>query len=486
MSLIKKIAIANRGEIARRIISTCHQMNIKATLLYASGDTHQEAFRLADETVCIGPPEPALSYLNESALIEATLGSGAQALHPGYGFLSESSEFANLCEQRGVKFIGPSAQTMSLFADKIEARKFCEKKGVPILPGFTGNKEGDLIHFAKKIGFPVILKASHGGGGRGLRRVNNIEELKTFIPIVRSEAEKSFKNKKIFLEKYLDSAQHIEVQIFVDASKKIHILGDRNCSVQRRHQKIIEEAPAQLPEEVRDKMREVVFAFCESLDYEGAGTLEFLFQGDQFYFLEMNTRLQVEHTVTEMIFGVDIVRAQILTAMRKPAFSAQQKFIPQGHSVQCRICCEDPFNEFLPQSGSLLSCRWPTGLGCRVDQGFHEGDEISSLYDSLIAKIITWDSYRSRAIEKMKKNLDDTILFGCSTNIPFLKHILSHPVFIENKITIDFIKQNYPQGLKKEPFPLEEEFMRDIYKRMKGVPSSSSFNPWSHFTKNKK
>ena len=488
MSFIKKIAIANRGEIARRIISTCHQMNLKTVLLYASGDTNQEAFRLADETICIGPSDPSKSYLNPSAQVEATLGSGAQALHPGYGFLSENYEFAELCDQKGIKFIGPSANTMSLFADKIEAIKFCVQKGVPVLPSFTEDKEEELINAAKKIGFPVILKASHGGGGRGLRKVYNTKELKTFIPVVRSEAEKSFKNKKIFLEKYLEKAQHIEVQIFVDAAKKIHILGDRNCSIQRRHQKIIEEAPAQIPDKIKSKMKEVVFAFCESLDYEGAGTLEFLFQDDKFYFLEMNTRLQVEHTVTEMIFGMDLVRAQILTAMKKPAFPANQNFIPRGHSLQCRICTEDPFNQFLPQSGRLLSCRWPTGLGCRVDHGFHEGDSISSLYDSLIAKIITWDAYRSRSIEKMKENLKSTIIFGCLTNIPFLNHILSHNEFVENEMTIDFIENNYPKGLKSESFPLDKELMKSIYNKLEGTGGSTSFsfNPWSDFLKRKK
>lgn len=488
MSFIKKIAVANRGEIARRIISTCHQMNLKTVLLYASGDTYQEAFRIADEAICIGPADVTLSYLNPSAQVEAALGAGADALHPGYGFLSENSEFARLCEQKGIKFIGPSSETISLFADKIKARELCEQKGVPVLPGFTGSKESDIIKAAEKIGFPVILKASRGGGGRGLRKAYSIEELKSFIPIVRSEAKKSFNDDKIFLEKYLESAKHIEVQVFVDATKRVYVLGDRNCSLQRRHQKIIEEAPAQIPEKVKQRMKDVVFSLCKSLDYEGAGTMEFLLQDDNFYFLEMNTRLQVEHTVTEMILGLDIVRAQILTAMGKPAFSADQNFTPQGHSIQCRICVEDPFNEFLPQTGKLISCRWPTGLGCRVDYGFNEGDKISPFYDSLIAKIITWDNYRSRSIEKMKESLKSTVIFGCRTNIPFLQHMLSHNTFIEDNIHIDFIEKNYASGLDKEVLPFDVDFMQYIYKQVGDNTSSntSSFNPWSDFLKRKK
>lgn len=493
MAVIKKIAVANRGEIAKRILSTCHEMGIKTVLLYAAGDTYNSAFRIADERVCIGPSDPLKSYLNIEENINGALGAGADAIHPGYGFLSENPDFARQCENKRIAFIGPSSQTLALFGNKITAKKTAQKAGVPVLPAWTGDsqKEKLLIQKAREISYPLMIKSASGGGGRGLRLAYNEKELKQLLPLVRSEALQSFNNEEIFLEKYLDSAKHIEVQIFVSADKEIFILGDRDCSSQRRHQKIIEEAPSSLPVKIKEKMKEACIALCESVDYQGAGTIEFLVQGDQFYFLEVNTRLQVEHTVTEMIYGVDLLRAQILTAMRQPAFFESKKLQTKGHSIQCRVCAEDPHQNFLPSVGSLLFCRWPQGKNIRVDTAYTTGDQISSFYDSLIGKIIVWDDSRVRAIEKMKKALEQTIIFGVSTNINFLNFLLSHSAFIKNKMQTNHLEKIHSSEWKKESFPLDEDLMQEIFKEMKNPLESVSddslhFNPWSNFIKREK
>ena len=492
MAEIKKVAIANRGEIALRILSTCHEMGLKTVLLYASGDTNNEAFREADETICIGPSDPLQSYLNIEETLHATLGAGADAIHPGYGFLSENAEFAKQCEKKGLIFIGPSSQSLSLLGNKVSAREIAKKVKIPVLPSWTdtSKKEKVLIQKAEEITYPLMIKATSGGGGRGLRLVHNTEELKQQLPLVRSEALQSFNSEEIFLEKYLDSAKHIELQIFVSADKEIFILGDRDCSSQRRHQKIIEEAPSSLPEKIKEQMKEACYELCSFLDYQGAGTLEFLFHEGKFYFLEMNTRLQVEHTVTEMIYGIDLLRAQILTAMGKPAFFGREKWESKGHSIQCRICAENPNQNFLPSTGLLLSCKWPYGKSIRVDTAYHKGDLISAFYDSLLAKVIVWDSSRVRAIEKMKRALKETVIFGLFTNIGFLKFLLSHDEFIEGTIQIKSLERI--QSLwQEESLALPEEFIQQIFKELQTTSKSSSFqkpsgfNPWSDFLKSK-
>ena len=479
----RKVAVCARGEIAKRIISTCHQMGLKTVLLHAAGDEKNEAFRSAGERVCIGPADPGKSYLNIPANVEGALGAGAEALHPGYGFLSENPEFAHLCEKKGLIFIGPPPEAIELFGNKMSARKICERAGVAVLPG-GAVPDGDLRtagERAEQIGWPVMIKAEEGGGGRGLRKARNQEELKSLVPRAGREAEKSFQSRRVFIEKHLEGAKHIEVQIFVSADGEIYLLGDRDCSLQRRHQKILEEAPAPVPEKTRRRLQEAVGAILAGQNYRGAGTLEFLFKDGEFYFLEMNTRLQVEHTVTEMIFGLDLVRAQILTAFGKPAFFSKQAFIPRGHSIQCRVCAEDPFRGFAPAGRGMLSCRWPDGAGVRWDKGFDSGDIISPLYDSLLAKLIVWDVSRPRAVEKMKTALKETLVFGCAVNIPFLQAVLLHPDFIENKISTDFVEKNFPEGLKPEPFPLEPDFMRRVEK---ALAPPGAFNPWKDFLKN--
>ena len=485
MNFVKKIAVAARGEIAKRILSTCHQMGLDTVLLYASGDEKNEAFRLARDRVCIGPEDSRKSYLNIPANVEGALSAGAHAIHPGYGFLSESAEFARQCEKKELIFIGPPSKAIRLFGNKISARTACEKIGIPVLPGWSGSPS-DIQTYAReveRIGYPVMIKAAEGGGGRGLRIAHNKKELESFIPQAQSEIQKSFSGGSVFLEKYLESARHIEIQVFVSADGEVHIFGDRDCSLQRRHQKIIEEAPSDLPEKTKQRMKEAALSLLKDLNYRGAGTLEFLFKDGEFFFLEMNTRLQVEHTVTEMIFGVDLVRAQILTALDQPAFLSGQTFTPLGHSIQCRICAEDPFHQFLPSGGKLLSCLWPSGPGKRVDKGFEQGDRISSFYDSLIAKLIVWDVSRPRAIEKMKTTLEETIIFGCVVNIPFLKHILHHPDFVESKMTVDFVEKNFTQGMAPLPFPFSPDFMNRVLNALKS--NQSAFNPWRDFVKDR-
>ena len=494
----EKVAIANRGEIAKRIISTCHELNLKTVLLYASGDTHQEAYRMTEERICIGPADPLQSYLNIPAQIEGAKSAGAKFLHPGYGFLSENPAFAKACEENQIYFIGPPSKSISLFGNKIKARELALKASVPTLSSqplpIKDEKPFSLTSTlkekAKKLGYPLMIKSACGGGGRGLRIAHKEEDLEALIPLVYEESIQNFNSKEIFLEKYLDQAKHIEVQIFISASREIFILGDRDCSSQRRHQKVLEEAPSSLPPRLKEKMRSACYELCSLIDYQGAGTLEFLVQGDEFYFLEMNTRLQVEHTVTEMIYGIDLVKAQILTAMGCPPFLLSQKDLKaRGHSIQCRICAEDPTQNFLPSIGKLLSCVWPSGKNIRVDSGFQIGDEISSFYDSLIGKIIVWEENRTRAIEKMNQALNQTLLFGISSNIAFLKFLILHKDFISQHILIPSLEKIHETEWKAPSLPFPEDFLRQLYQELSSSSQEElkkqSFNPWSDFLKSK-
>ena len=482
----EKLAIANRGEIAKRIIVSCHELNLKTVLLYAAGDIYQDAYRLADERVCIGPPDPIPSYLNISAQIEGAKSAGAEALHPGYGFLSENSDFAKACEENKIVFIGPSAESIFLFADKMKARQMAEKAGVPVLPAEKIDSNSRLKEAAKKITYPLMVKAVCGGGGRGLRLAYSPEQLEQLAPLVRREALQSFNSGEIFLERYLDQAKHIEIQVFASASGEIFILGDRDCSSQRRHQKMIEEAPALLPLKMKERMKEACYELCSLINYQGAGTLEFLVQEEQFYFLEMNTRLQVEHTVTEMIYGIDLVKAQILTALGRPPFLKEKEMQAQGHSIQCRVCAEDPNQAFLPSIGPLLSCMWPLGQNIRVDAGFQAGDQISSFYDSLIAKVVVWGETRARAIEKMNQALNQTLIFGISTNISFLKFLLCHVDFIESQMQINSLEKIHSKDWEAAPLPFPEDFLQALFKELKSSSKINNtqpalFNPWSDF-----
>ncbi|MEZ4871864.1 MAG: biotin carboxylase N-terminal domain-containing protein [Bdellovibrionales bacterium] len=487
---IKKLAIANRGEVAVRIIRACEELNIKTVLLHSEADEKTEAYRLADETVCIGGSEVSESYLNIENTVNGAKAAKVDALHPGFGFLSENADFVRAVEAARIRFVGPTAESIDLFGDKVSAKKLVEKAGGPVIPGYQGDDQtlDELKRQLEKIGFPAMVKAAAGGGGRGLRVIGSIEEAESAIESAKREGLNAFGSDRVFLEKYLGNAKHIEVQIFVDGMGNVFHLCERECSVQRRHQKIVEEAPSFiLPEEIRRQMCETAALIAKEARYKGAGTVEFLFQDNEFFFLEMNTRLQVEHPVTEMVLGVDLVKAQILTAQDMACLWDQEDLSPRGHSIECRLYAEDPYQNGVPSTGKLGSIYFPHGYGRRLEIGFAEGDEVTSFYDSMIAKIIVWDESRPRAIEKMKRTLRDTIVFGVKTNIPFLLEILSHYEFVDGTMTTQFINKYFSKGLEGvELDEQEEKWLKELSRKIKG--SSSEFehnfkstavpNPW--------
>jgi acetyl-CoA carboxylase biotin carboxylase subunit len=486
---IEKLAIANRGEVAVRIIRAAQELGIETVLLHSEADVASLAYRLADEKILIGPSNVQESYLNIEMNINAAIASGADAIHPGFGFLSENADFAEAVEKARLIFVGPSAESIRLFGDKISAKNLVKKAGGPTVPGYEGKDQSHekLMAEAKRIGYPVMVKAAGGGGGRGLRVIRNEGEAKSMIEAAQREGMSAFKSDQVFLEKYLDRAKHIEFQIFGDSSGKVYHLYDRECSVQRRHQKIIEEAlSAKLDHHIREKMAKVAVEIAETAQYKGAGTVEFLLQDGEFYFMEMNTRLQVEHPVTELVLGVDLVKAQILTAMGKPVLWEQRDLAPRGHAIECRINVEDPEKNGMPSTGVLGGCYWPHGPGRRFEVGFESGDEITGYYDSMIAKVIVWDETRYRAIQKMKRTLKDTIIFGLKTNIPYLLEILSHPEFVEGEMTTQFIEKNFSKGLTPQDLSDDEKTIIDDLKyrvsayssAASGADESSQPSPW--------
>ncbi len=487
---IEKIAIANRGEVAVRIIHACQELGIRTVLLHSEADQGSRAWRLADERVCIGPAPTAESYLRIDRNIEGAIAAGAQAIHPGFGFLSENADFAAACEKAGLIFIGPRAETIRALGDKISAKKLIEKANVPTVPGYMGEDQrtARLIVEAERIGFPVIVKAAAGGGGRGMKVIRSRAEAGELIASAQREAQSAFGSSTVFLEKYLDHAKHIEFQIFGDFTGRCVHLFERECSVQRRHQKIVEEAlsPSLTPE-LREKMAKAAVALAETAGYSGAGTVEFLVQDGEFYFLEMNTRLQVEHPVTEMVLGVDLVKAQILNAAKEFRLWKQEELVPRGHAIECRVYAEDPYNRGLPSTGRLIGMHWPEGPGRRFEVGFEAGDEITPFYDPMIAKIIVWDEDRPRAIRKMLRVLDETIIFGVRTNIPYLKAILSHPEFVSGTMTTQFIQTYFPEGLEpRELSDFEKTFAAKALPLVRhgqavdsgSAPSSGVKDPW--------
>lgn len=487
MKEIKKVAIANRGEVAVRIHRACEEMGIQTVLLHSEADVKTRAYRLANQKICIGPASTQESYLNIEANVQGALAAGADAVHPGFGFLSENADFAEACEKAGLIFIGPPPKASRLLGDKMSCKKLAEDLGLPLVPGYQGDNQDVkfLIQKATEIGFPVIVKAAAGGGGRGMKILRSHSDAEELIESAQREALSAFGSNKVFLEKYLDRAKHIEFQIFADASGKVVHLFDRECSVQRRHQKIIEEAlsPSLTPE-LRRQMGQAAVTLCETAGYRGAGTVEFLLQDEQFYFLEVNTRLQVEHPVTEMVVGVDLVKAQILTAQGEPVFVHSQVFSPRGHSIECRLYAENPFLGGVPSTGYLGRVQWPEGPGRRFEYGFEAGDEVTPYYDPMIAKVIVWDETRQRAIEKMKKVLSDCIIFGVYTNIPYLIEILSHPEFISGRMTTRFIETYFSESLKPHELDdLDKEVVglarKSLSAKNQSVPTAAS--PFSVF-----
>lgn len=448
---IKTLAIANRGEVAVRIIRACEELGIESVLLHSEADIKTRAYRMATKTICVGPAATAESYLNIEANILGAQAAGAQAIHPGFGFLSENADFAEACEKRGLIFVGPPADAIRRLGDKVLCKELAMKLGLPLVPGYQGENQDVqfLIGQAEKIAYPVIVKAAAGGGGRGMKILRNSQEAKELIESAQREALSAFGSSKVFLEKYLDRAKHIEFQVFADSSGRVIHLFDRECSVQRRHQKIIEEALSpSLTQELRKKMGEAACVIVEAAGYRGAGTVEFLFQDNEFYLLEVNTRLQVEHPVTELVAGVDLVKAQIRTAEGESVFPASEPLIPRGHAIECRIYAEDPELGGVPSTGGIGEMRFPEGPGRRFDYGFDPGDEVTPFYDSMIAKIIVWDESRPRALQKMLRVLGDSVIFGVKTNIPLLKEIIQHPEFVSGKMTTRFMETYFPGLLK--------------------------------------
>jgi len=459
-----KIAIANRGEVAVRIARACFELGHESLLLHSEPDTNSTAYRVCDHTASIGPGPSSESYLNIERVVEAAVNNGAHALHPGFGFLSENSDFARACKSAGLIFIGPEPESMDLFGDKISAKDFCEKLKVPTLKSYRKEDQSleVLISEAKKIGYPVLIKAAAGGGGRGMRAVSSEEDFPSSLESAKNEALKAFGSEKVFLERYLPAAKHIEVQIF-GTSDEVFVLGERECSVQRRHQKIIEEA---LSPSLSSSQRERVYSYARTLadssGYKGAGTVEFLFADDEFYFLEVNTRLQVEHPVTEEVFDVDLVQAQIKTALQEPIDWIQSELTPLDHSIECRIYAESPKGfPYIGTLGSVLFGFEVENENIRIESGFETGDTISPFYDSMIAKVICTSASREDAIDELTEFLESTFITGIQTNIPLLIEILNHPHFVDASMQTDFFEKNFKNGLDE---PLGEELLDRVAK----------------------
>jgi acetyl-CoA carboxylase biotin carboxylase subunit len=442
--MFHKVLIANRGEIAVRIIRACKELGIKTVAVYSQADVHSLHVKLADESVCIGPAPSALSYLNINAIISAAELTDSEAIHPGYGFLSENAKFAEVCENCGITFIGPTAESMRIMGDKISARQAVIKQGVPILPG---TKEGvhtveEAVKVAKEIGFPVIIKATAGGGGRGMKIVHSQAALPNAFATARAEAQSGFGNPEVYIERYCEKPRHVEIQILGDKHGNVIHLGERDCSIQRRHQKLIEEAPSTVvTPEIRKAMGEAAVRAAAAVGYNSAGTVEFLVdKQNNFYFMEMNTRVQVEHPVTEMITGVDIVREQIRSAAGIPLRYKQEDIQIRGHAIECRINAEDPF-KFTPCPGKITAYHPPGGLGVRVDSFVYDQYSVVPNYDSLIGKLIVHADTRDEAIKRMARALDEFRIEGIKTTIFFHKRIMAHKDFIEGDIDTSFLER---------------------------------------------
>ena len=442
--MFNKVLIANRGEIALRILRACKDLGVKTVAIHSSADKDLMHVRLADESVCIGPPNPTESYLNAPAIISAMEVTNSDAVHPGYGFLSENSDFAEQVERSGFTFIGPSPETIRLMGDKVSAIEVMRDAGVPTVPGSNGpiNDNSDInIKLAQKIGYPVIIKAAAGGGGRGMRVVHNESELLSSIQLTQTEANNFFGNGVVYLEKFLERPRHIEIQVIGDGEGNAIHLGDRDCSLQRRHQKVLEEAPAPgISSKSRDLITKTCIQACRNMKYRGAGTLEFLYQDENFYFIEMNTRVQVEHPVTEMICNFDIVKEQIKIASGDSLSISQEDVNIKGHAFECRINAENA-KTFLPSPGKVNRFHSPGGLGIRVDSHIYSGYEVPPFYDSLIAKLVTCGNSRKEALIKMKNALDEILIEGINTNIPLHQDLVNDIEFQKGCVTIHYLEQ---------------------------------------------
>jgi len=440
-----KVLVANRGEIAVRIIRACRELGITSVAVYSEADREALHVRLADEAYCIGPVSSKDSYLNLANIMSVATLTGADAIHPGYGFLAENADFAEICERCNVVFIGPSPDAISKMGDKSVAKQTMRDAGVPVIPGSDGLVETveDAISIARDIGYPVIIKATAGGGGKGIRLAANEEELIQGITAAQQEAQKAFGNGGVYLEKYLTGMKHVEIQILADKHGNVVHLGERDCSVQRRRQKLVEEAPCPvLSPDVRTRMGEAAVRAARAVDYAGAGTLEFLLGPDgQFYFMEMNTRIQVEHPVTEMVTGIDIIKEMISVAEGHPLSFRQEDVEIEGHAIECRINAEDPSKNFMPSAGKIGFYLPPGGVGVRIDSAAYPGYTIPPHYDSMIAKLIVWGASREEAIARMKRALGEFAIDGVHTTIPFHLKLMDHPKFRQGDFDIKFLEE---------------------------------------------
>jgi len=442
--MFEKILIANRGEIALRVQRACRELGIKTVAVYSEADRETKYVKLADESVCIGPAPSGLSYLNIPAVISAAEVTDAEAIHPGYGFLSENADFAERVEQSGFVFIGPRAETIRLMGDKISAKEAMKKAGVPCVPGSEGALPDDaeeLIKIAKKIGYPVIIKAAGGGGGRGMRVVHTEATLVGSVKMTKAEAQTAFGNSMVYMEKFLEHPRHIEIQILSDQHGNAVYLGERDCSMQRRHQKVLEEAPAPgLSARLRDKIGARCAAACRKIKYRGVGTFEFLYEDDEFYFIEMNTRVQVEHPVTEMITGIDIVQQQIKIAANQKLAFRQRDIAYRGHAIECRINAEDPFT-FVPSPGRITTFHMPGGPGIRVDTHAYQNYIVPSNYDSMIGKLIAYGDTREQAIARMRIALSEIVIEGIKTNVDLHRDLIADAAFHQGGASIHYLEQ---------------------------------------------
>jgi len=458
--MFTKILIANRGEIAIRVMRTCREMGIKTVAIYSEADKNALHVRYADESYCVGGAASADSYLRMDKIVELCKKTGAQAVHPGYGFLSENARFANLLKDNGIVLIGPTAEAMEVMGSKIASKQAVKKFGVPLVPGIDeaiADSDAALL-VAKEVGFPVLVKASAGGGGKGMRVVEREEDFLSSLTMAQNEARSAFGDDSVFIEKYVGSPRHIEFQIMADGFGNVCHLFERECSIQRRHQKLVEEAPsAVLSESLRARMGEAAVNVAKACNYTGAGTVEFLLgDAESFYFLEMNTRLQVEHPVTEMITGIDLVREQIQVAFGLPLTFKQENLSINGHAIELRICAEDPSNQFLPNVGTVETYRIPQGPGVRVDDCMESGMEIPIYYDNMLAKLVVWGEDRNTAIARMRRAISEYKITGIETTLMFGDFVMQHPAFLEGKFDTHFIQHHF-KGTELESSDIDQD-----------------------------
>jgi len=439
--MFKKILIANRGEIAVRVIRACKEWGISTVAVHSDVDKESMHVRLADESVCIGSHQPINSYLNIPTIMSAIELTSAEAVHPGYGFLSENSSFAKILEDNNIKFIGPSSKLIKMMGDKIEAKKIAKENGLPVIEGSEGGvsniKEAKQI--CEKIGFPVLIKAAGGGGGKGMKIVNKESDFEKLFSLAKSEAQKYFGNDEVYIEKFFQNPRHIEVQVMSGKNRTVH-MHERDCSVQRRHQKLIEETPSPiLNDEIRTDLFEKTVSMVSKIGYEGAGTVEFIYEDGKFYFLEMNTRVQVEHPVSEVVTGIDIIKEQIHVAYTGETALAQEDIKPRGHAIECRINAEDPSKNFQPSPGLISMCHLPSGFRTRVDGAIYQGYKVTPYYDSMVCKLICHGRNRSEAIQRMKRSLDEFVIEGITTTIDLHKKLLTHKKFIDSDFNVSWL-----------------------------------------------